>query len=105
MWKKPHHNNNVTENVFHSVLLTEFIKVCFSSVLFHDRTHHPGFEEGGPFVHQAPLPSNVTLWEMHIATWTQETRGPDLLHREKGTHWTHSGHHGVDVFGVSTVVC
>lgn len=50
--------------------LTEFIKVCFSSVLLHDWTHHPGFEEGGPFVHQAPLSSNVILEKKHTTAWT-----------------------------------
>lgn len=42
-------------------LLTQLIKVSFGAVLFQNRAHHPGLEEGGPFVHQAALPSDVIL--------------------------------------------
>lgn len=41
--------------------LTQFVEVSLGAVLLQDRTHHPGLEEGGPLVHQAALPSDVTL--------------------------------------------
>lgn len=42
-------------------LLTQLIKVSFGAILFQNGAHHPGLEEGGPFVHQAALPSDVIL--------------------------------------------
>lgn len=41
--------------------LTQLVKVGFSAVFLQNRAHHSGLEEGGPFVHQAPLPSDVVL--------------------------------------------
>lgn len=67
--------------------LTQFIKVRFGAVFLQNWTHHPGFEEGGPLVHQTPLSSNVTL-QTKVAH--RNSKPQNILYwliRKKEGHW------------------
>lgn len=81
---------------------TQFIKVRFGAVVLQNRTHHPGFQEGGPLVDEAALPSGVIL-QTKATDGNSDPRVKEWIYSD--AYRTHSGHHGVDVFSVPLVIC